>query len=773
MAVSYTLDAADRLQSLLDSSTNSSTSYTYVPDSRLGGVSNFNGTSTAYTWDNARRLQQILHQDGGQTLSQHTFTLDALGNRTHFSEQLPQIAGLAPSVADIAVAQQLPESSNDTTLDDLVAATTDAAQPLTAGVAAPPTIPVGPPTGARPNAELPLEDSSTRPERPALFHAEPTGHTLEVFDKTSPTASVQVQHAWTRASLRLELPGVASHRSTIGNTATAQVGDLSVTWTSFDDHLKEDLVLAKQPASNTISFKVQMHGLAFANDGQGGWVLQDAGGLPRFHLPAPTVKDALGRSGTATLDLTLTQATISIDPAFLASAAYPVTVDPTINYTLQSSGTDFTYDSYAPVSELKTVTANQAPNSTSSYTFDTVRNRTQRVQGPTGSQVTTTYTYDRADRILTAGAVTYTVDANGNLKARTGGAINDSFSYDQANRLTSATTGSGSGTYTYDGDGKRTSKTVGGTTTSYVWDVAGGLPRLLSDGTHKFVWGANGLAYNLTLGASPTVETYHADQIGSIREITNSDGSVRTTYLTDEYGNRTTVRGTDDQPFQFTGEQVDPETGFVYLRTRYYEPQTGRFLSRDPAPIRLLEPFTTNKYVYVANNPINYVDPSGADPATSDDDSSSTPVLVLPQVPRSCDEIARDIQGCVDELNKRIRDYEADQLLLRFGPTETRFGLTSLETHDVQFSGWQNRLNRLLIEWDRTGCGAPNGRFSTEAYALKDMAPPRYVGPAYDPSGWPEAIAAGGVVAYLAYRVARLVLSAPVPPTVVPNLLLP
>ena len=272
-----------------------------------------------------------------------------------------------------------------------------------------------------------------------------------------------------------------------------------------------------------------MHGLAFTTDGQGGWVLQDAGGLPRFHLPAPTVKDALGRSVTATLDLTLTTATISIDPAFLASAAYPITVDPTINYTLQSSGTDFTYDSYAPVSELKHVAANQAPNSTSDYTFDNVRNRTQRVQGPTGSQVTTNYTYDRADRILTAGAVTYTVDANGNLKARTGGTINDSFSYDQANRLTSATTGSGSGTYTYDGDGKRTSKTVSGVTTSYVWDVAGGLPRVLSDGTRKFVWGANGLAYNLTLGATLTVETYHADQIGSIREITNADGSVRTT----------------------------------------------------------------------------------------------------------------------------------------------------------------------------------------------------------------------------------------------------
>jgi YD repeat-containing protein len=116
--------------------------------------------------------------------------------------------------------------------------------------------------------------------------------------------------------------------------------------------------------------------------------------------------------------------------------------------------------------------------------------------------------------------------------------VNDSFGYDQANRLTSATvTNRGSGSYTYDPDGKRTSKTVSYVTTNYIWDVAGGLPRLLSDGTHRYVWGAQGLAYNVAISGG-AVGTYHADQIGSIREITSgADGGVHTTYLTDEYGN--------------------------------------------------------------------------------------------------------------------------------------------------------------------------------------------------------------------------------------------
>src|SRR5260370_1450651 len=273
MTVTYTLDAADRLQSLTDTSSNINTSYTYVPHSRLGGVSNANGTSTTYTWDNARRLQDLLHKGGTQTLSDHSFTLDSLGNRTHFSEQLPVIAGLMPSMADTGLAlQQLPDQSTDNTVDNLVAATTDAAQPLAeaGAAAAPPTRPVGPPPTSQSNRELPLADATTRPELSSLFHAEPTAHTLDIFDKSSSAASVQVQHSWTKASIRFELPGPATQRTAAGNKATATVGDLNVTWTSFDDHLKEDIALSKAPPNNSITFNVQMRGLAFGNDGHGG-----------------------------------------------------------------------------------------------------------------------------------------------------------------------------------------------------------------------------------------------------------------------------------------------------------------------------------------------------------------------------------------------------------------------------------------------------------------------------------------------------------------------
>jgi hypothetical protein len=71
------------------------------------------------------------------------------------------------------------------------------------------------------------------------------------------------------------------------------------------------------------------------------------------------------------------------------------------------------------------------------YAYDPVGNRL--------SWNTTSYGYDRADRIMSAGATSYAVNFVGNLTARG----SDSFVYDQANRLTSATVGGTTSTYVY------------------------------------------------------------------------------------------------------------------------------------------------------------------------------------------------------------------------------------------------------------------------------------------------------------------------------------
>ncbi len=64
-------------------------------------------------------------------------------------------------------------------------------------------------------------------------------------------------------------------------------------------------------------------------------------------------------------------------------------------------------------------------------------------------------------------------------------------------------------------------------------------------------------------------------------------------------------------PFGYAGEYTDVESGNIYLRARYYNPNTGRFMSEDPAKDG------TNWYAYAGNNPVLYVDPTGLKPGDS------------------------------------------------------------------------------------------------------------------------------------------------------------
>ncbi|KNZ70400.1 putative deoxyribonuclease RhsB [Thermincola ferriacetica] len=111
---------------------------------------------------------------------------------------------------------------------------------------------------------------------------------------------------------------------------------------------------------------------------------------------------------------------------------------------------------------------------------------------------------------------------------------------------------------------------------------------------------------------------YLYDGLGSVAYMVKPDGNIRDHYRYDEFGNPAPGsklsedgRNVLHNTFGYTGEMWDEETNLLYLRARCYEPETGRFLSRDTYEGDLENPLSKNLYAYVENNPIRFIDPSG------------------------------------------------------------------------------------------------------------------------------------------------------------------
>ena len=90
----------------------------------------------------------------------------------------------------------------------------------------------------------------------------------------------------------------------------------------------------------------------------------------------------------------------------------------------------------------------------------------------------------------------------------------------------------------------------------------------------------------------------------------DGSGATLQTQSFDEYGNLQSRTSSIFDELQFAGQQGDPN-GRQYLRARYYDPSTGRFLSRDPLPASVRNPARRHPYLYASNNPASLSDPTG------------------------------------------------------------------------------------------------------------------------------------------------------------------
>lgn len=110
-------------------------------------------------------------------------------------------------------------------------------------------------------------------------------------------------------------------------------------------------------------------------------------------------------------------------------------------------------------------------------------------------------------------------------------------------------------------------------------------------------------------------------------------GNIIVTYDYDAFGNSVSTSGNTPNEFLYRGEMYDSDLGLYYLRARYMNPLTGRFMSRDPKPGSLVDPKTLHNYLYADGDPVNAIDPSGRGALSEYADSILLIAAYLTQVP--------------------------------------------------------------------------------------------------------------------------------------------
>ena len=123
----------------------------------------------------------------------------------------------------------------------------------------------------------------------------------------------------------------------------------------------------------------------------------------------------------------------------------------------------------------------------------------------------------------------------------------------------------------------------------------------------SYLWQPTGLDVPLMRIADNTETYYIADGNKNIIALKDSSGADVSTYAYTPFGSLENPADGDENPFRFSSEYADDETGLVYYNYRYYSPELGRWIKRDSAK----ESGGINLYVMTGNNAIGYIDNLG------------------------------------------------------------------------------------------------------------------------------------------------------------------
>jgi RHS repeat-associated protein len=249
------------------------------------------------------------------------------------------------------------------------------------------------------------------------------------------------------------------------------------------------------------------------------------------------------------------------------------------------------------------------------YSYDPAGNRTWQIDSGTR----TTYAFDAANQLLTqkpagSGTTTFSYDNSGNRSQMNAAGVLTFYTWDENSQLIQAVPVASPVTLTYTGDGRRVKKNVGASVRKFIYDFEKILQE--TDGTNttqkeytstENVYGD--LLSDYTGGASTY---YEFDGLGSTDALVNDAQTATDRYTYRAFGLANHTQGsTTNNDFDYVGRQgyfKDPEINLYFVRARYYDYLTGRWMSEDPLGYAAGD---ANLYRYVGNNPVNDSDPSG------------------------------------------------------------------------------------------------------------------------------------------------------------------
>ena len=254
-------------------------------------------------------------------------------------------------------------------------------------------------------------------------------------------------------------------------------------------------------------------------------------------------------------------------------------------------------------------------NATPSWTYDAAGNRAS------DSTNSGTWTYDNLNRMTASPGYTYTNDNLGNRTGKTNTSTSSasSYSWDVLNRMTGINSGEATPpSYMYRADGLRVSKALSSGSTLYRYDGQIGVEDVEKNtsGTITSVTrnalGCRAIDAVSRTTSSGTTVTYplydaHGNNVGMLAK-SGSTWSLNDERTYDAWGNVRSGGSTGDQKGRYCanlGHKQDDESGLVYMRARYYESISGRFISQDPA----MDGF--NFFLYCNNDPVNHADATG------------------------------------------------------------------------------------------------------------------------------------------------------------------